>query len=186
MALQLKFVRQARHEMASLNRGLSPKLPRKPKVLLLGSYPGVKSLAAQQYYAHPQNNFWRLIEALFGIPVALPYDARIKALKATHLGIWDVCRSAKRVGSLDSKIGVKDVVPNEFAKLLKKHPGISRICFNGQTAAKLYGRLVLPELDARLRSIALVPLPSSSPANTRSTFKAKLAAWRDGIILRGA
>ncbi len=181
MASQRNPVRHAHDESVPPARGLPRLFPAAPTVLILGSYPGVTSLWARQYYAHPQNAFWRIIEALFAIPASDPYKARARALRRTHLALWDVCHSARRPGSLDAKIRIRDVVPNDFVRVLAANPGIARICFNGQTAAKLFHRLVLPTLGAASRPLAFITLPSSSPANTRSSFDDKLSAWRAGL-----
>ena len=141
------------------------------RLLVLGSLPGEASLAAQRYYAHPQNQFWRLLGAAIGEELAgIAYEDRLARLSARRIALWDVVAEAVRKGSLDAAI--RDPTANPLAEFVEAHPGVAAIAFNGQTAAKL-GRRVLGPGGDRLQ---LIDLPSSSPAYT-APFDAKAARW---------
>ncbi len=147
------------------------------RVLVLGSLPGRVSLERGEYYAQPQNSFWKIMGALLHFEPGLPYARRQQCLVAARIAVWDVCAAAVREGSLDSAIQRSTVVPNDFASFLRHHPQLESICFNGATAAGLYARLVLPTLTPVHRNIPSVVLPSTSPAHASMRFDAKLARW---------
>jgi len=147
------------------------------RILILGSLPGQVSLRQQQYYAHPQNAFWKIMGRLFGAEPVLPYAERVPRLVLNGIALWDVCAAAQRPGSLDAAIVHSSVVPNDFASFIESHPGIGLICFNGSKAADLYRRLVLRGLPAHVRALRYETLPSTSPAHAAMTFEAKLARW---------
>lgn len=141
------------------------------KILILGSLPGEASLAAGRYYAHPQNQFWRLAGAAIGredLP-ALPYDDRLAALLAAGIGLWDTVASAQRKGSLDAAIREAEHAP--LAELVAGLPELRAVAFNGGTSARI-GRRVL-----EAASLRLVDLPSSSPAYAAMTFAEKRNRW---------
>jgi TDG/mug DNA glycosylase family protein len=144
------------------------------RALILGSLPGQASLAAQQYYAQPQNAFWPLMGEIFGAGRALPYGERLQRLIENRIALWDVCASALRPGSLDSDIDAASVAPNDFDDLLRQCPQIGLICFNGAAAERLFRRLVAPTLSFAPRTIRL---PSTSPAHASRSFAEKRAAW---------
>lgn len=146
-------------------------------VLILGSMPGEKSLAARQYYAHPQNSFWRIMRELVGLDPEAAYRQRLEALKSVRIALWDVLHSCQRKGSLDTAI--RNAKPNDFAAFFRKHPGIRLVCFNGSKAEKCYLQLVLPSLAEP--SPALARLPSSSPAHAGMSFQQKVAKWRAAL-----
>jgi len=131
------------------------------RLLLLGSLPGEASLRAERYYAHPQNQFWRLAGAIIGREdlARLDYGARLVALRAAGVGLWDVVADAMRSGSLDAAI--RDHRPNDLAALVATLPALRAIGFNGATAARI-GRRMLGDPP----HLTLVDLPSSSPAYT--------------------
>lgn len=157
---------------AERKRSFAPVVDANTRVLILGSLPGERSLAHQQYYAHPQNRFWWLLSQVTGTDlVALAYDARLAALQAHGVGLWDVVAQAHRPGSLDSAIRHRD--DNDLPGLLERLPSLTTIAFNGGTAGKL-GLKVLGEQALRYR---IVQLPSSSPAYTLSPAE-KLAHWQ--------
>jgi double-stranded uracil-DNA glycosylase len=140
-------------------------------VFVLGSLPGDASLAAGQYYAHPQNQFWRLLGGVLGEDLhRLPYEERLHCLAGHRVGLWDVIASAVRPGSLDQAI--RDSAHNPLERLLHDFPNLKAIAFNGATSAKI-GRKLIGADDKRL---TLIDLPSSSPANTRP-FAEKAEAW---------
>jgi hypoxanthine-DNA glycosylase len=153
-----------------------PIASRTSRVLILGSMPGKTSLQAQQYYAHPRNQFWRIVGEVLGFDPASPYDERVVKLCSAGVALWDVLETCTRVSSLDSAIVASSVVVNEFTEFLAAHPQIRRIFFNGGTAQKLYLRHVRPHLAAD-PEIWQVRLPSTSPAHT-ARFEDKLRAWR--------
>ncbi len=140
------------------------------RLLILGSLPGARSLAERRYYAHPTNQFWRLVGAVIGQPLAdLDYDERLLRLRAAKIGLWDVIRSAERRASSDSEI--REVEAHDLASLVATLTELRVIGFNGGTAAAI-GRRQLPTL----KHIALIDLPSSSAANTIG-YAAKMDDW---------
>ncbi len=141
------------------------------RVLILGSLPGAASLTAGRYYAHPQNQFWRLVGAVVERDlVALPYEARLEALARAEIGLWDMVAEASRQGSLDSAI--RDARTNDLVDLTRRLPKLAALGFNGKTAATLALRH-MPKAATRYATIAL---PSSSAAYTLA-FEAKRDAW---------
>jgi len=146
------------------------------RILILGSMPGVKSLNANQYYAHPQNAFWRIMANIFNISADQPYDLRVAALKESGVAIWDVLHACVRPGSLDSAIQKGSRVPNDFQNFFMNHPNIQKVGFNGTEAEKSFNRYVLPNINSE--NIHFVRLPSSSPAHAVSLEK-KVNAWRE-------
>lgn len=166
--------------MSARLTGLPPVVDRRARVLILGSFPSAASLAAQAYYAHPQNQFWRVLGAVIERPLKeMDYSARIAAVQATGIAIWDVYASCERPGSLDSAI--RSPVANDIAALKKcpegrtaLAPALRRICFNGRTAARR-----LREMEAL--GYQAVVLPSTSPAHAGMTFEEKLARWRAAL-----
>lgn len=154
-------------------RGFPPVIDQRSRVLVLGSFPSTASLAAQQYYAHPRNQFWRVVGAVINQPLPeIPYAARLGAVRDAGIAIWDIYASCEREGSLDAAI--RDAAENDLAALQKSAPALRRICFNGRTAAKR-----LREIEAL--GYEAVVLPSTSPANAGMTFEEKLARWRTAL-----
>ncbi len=152
--------------------GLAPIFDARVRLLILGSFPSPASLAAQQYYGHRQNHFWRLVGEILGEPLfELPYLERTARVLERGIGIWDVYQACIRPGALDADIRAGEV--NDFAGLGARAPGLRRVCFNGQTAGRF-----APQL-ARL-GLETCVLPSSSPAYTLP-FAAKLARWRAAL-----
>lgn len=166
-----------------------PLLPSVPdaRIMILGSMPGVQSLQASQYYAHPRNQFWPIIEAIFSIPRDLPYLHRCKRLAAKGVVLWDVIAQCERDGSLDSAIRPQTLEVNDFVALFQRYPQLIKIFFNGTKAEDVFNKRVLPTLDPELVSrLERVRLPSSSPAYAALTFEQKLAMWRDVIDVGSA
>jgi len=158
--------------VSDLLRGLPPIIDAQARILILGSFPSAASLAARQYYGHRQNQFWRLLEALLELPLTgMDYAAKQAALHRAGIAVWDVYACCERSGSLDSAI--RGARANDFRKLKQLAPALSRICFNGQTAARFAREL------GQL-GYATCLLPSTSPAYTLA-FEDKLAAWRAAL-----
>jgi double-stranded uracil-DNA glycosylase len=151
------------------------------RVLILGTMPGRVSLRERQYYAHPQNAFWRIVCGILGFDPASSYDARVATVQAADIAVWDVLKSCIRPSSLDSAIDAASAVPNDFATFLAEHPHIRRICFNGAMAEALFMKRVRPGLAAK-PDIEHMRLPSTSPANASVPLAEKIRAWH-AIVL---
>jgi hypoxanthine-DNA glycosylase len=152
-------------------RCFDPVVDEQTRLLLLGSLPGEKSLALQQYYGNRHNQFWTLMADVMGVQIPADYPARLEILRQHGIGLWDVVAEAHRQGSLDSRIRDRD--DNDLCGLLARFPKIEAIGFNGGTAAK-HGLKVLGEFASRFHVVAL---PSSSPAHTMP-YAEKLAKWK--------
>lgn len=192
--------------------GLPPIVGPRTRVLILGSFPGVASLRAQQYYAHPHNQFWRILQAIWPSDALLAYadsyEKRSKWLLDHGLGVWDVYASCERDGSLDSAIRNPEV--NDFAALKARCPQLRLIVHNGGESFK-HAKLVRESLGlsaagpsqgakaplggsaareaasvgVQSQHFPLVKLPSTSPANASWSFERKLAAWRQAMVHAG-
>jgi hypoxanthine-DNA glycosylase len=167
----------ARRNLAPL-QGFAPIADRHATLLILGSMPGAASLAANQYYAHPRNAFWPMLEAVWGI-TAPDYAARVRAVRAAGIAIWDVLASCRRSSSLDADIERGTIVVNDFTRFFRRHPRIRLIAFNGATAQTLYRRHVLPTLPESLRQIPALRMPSTSPAHAALSLQHKTQRWRE-------
>jgi hypoxanthine-DNA glycosylase len=155
----------------SVKSGLPPIARSDARLFVLGSLPGDASLAARQYYAHPSNQFWRLLGSAIGQELQpLTYEQRLERLGEQRVGLWDVIASATRSGSLDQAI--RDAEHNRIAHLLTDFAELRAIAFNGSTAASV-GRKLIGDPPPHL---TLIDLPSSSAANTRP-LKEKARAW---------
>lgn len=161
-----------------LSHGFPPIVGDRAHILILGSLPGKKSLEMGQYYAQPYNAFWRIMGDLFGAGPALAYPARIERLVACGIAVWDVLAAGERPGSLDSAIVSSSIVTNDFAPFFARHREIELVCCNGQKAAALYRRHVLPTLPSESAALPIAVLPSTSPAHASLSFAAKLERWR--------
>jgi TDG/mug DNA glycosylase family protein len=160
-----------------LSFGFPPISSPSARVLILGSLPGRLSLERGEYYANPQNAFWKIIAAR--VPeLPADYAGRVRALIEQRIALWDVLAAATRSGSLDADIA-DDAIPNNFRAFFHAHPEIRLIGFNGGTAAKLYQRHVIPTLIDGQRAIATTTLPSTSPAHAGVSFAQKAARWFD-------
>ena len=159
--------------------GLAPVVSERTVLLVLGSFPGAASLRAGQYYAHPQNHFWRIAQTLWPqhpLPGREHYDQRCAWLLARGLGLWDVYASCERVGSLDTRI--RNAQVNDFASLRARCPRLAAIAHNGGESFR----------HARSTALLGVPvdrLPSTSPANASWSFDRKLTAWAELLARHG-
>ncbi len=149
------------------------------RILILGSLPGQRSIAEQQYYAHPQNVFWPIMRELFGIRG--DYADRCGQLVENRIALWDVLQSSVRPGSMDANIRLDGACANDFEGFLAAYSGIRLIAFNGRKAEALFAKFV--NIEAKADSIQRVGLPSTSPAYAAMSFSAKLALWRQAIGL---
>ncbi|TSE18870.1 DNA-deoxyinosine glycosylase [Tepidimonas alkaliphilus] len=157
--------------------GLPPVLDARTRVVVLGSFPGVASLQARQYYAHPRNQFWPILARLLGVPLpALPYEERLAALLAHGIGLWDVYARCVRPGSLDRAI--EQAEPNDLALLRQRCPQLRAVLHNGGESARHARR-------TRALGVAVERLPSTSPANASWTLPRKLAAWAQALAAHG-
>ncbi len=162
-----------------ISSGFPPVAASDAKVLILGSLLGRRSIEAEQYYAHRQNAFWRIVAELFGI--AGDYESRCEQLTQNGIALWDVLESSVRPGSMDADIQLEGSQPNEFAGFLAEHAEITRICFNGRKAEEIFRRFVMPSLSSVVPK--LVSLPSTSPAFASMAFDQKRDAWSYGLGL---
>jgi hypoxanthine-DNA glycosylase len=150
--------------------GLAPVIAANTRILILGSFPGAASLAAQQYYAHPRNQLWPILSVLTGEDLAaLAYEARLPRLLAHGFGLWDVLGACERQGSLDSAI--RNPAANDFARLRQLCPRLETVGFNGQTSGKFAPGFGAAGYRTRV-------LPSTSPAHASLSFADKLTIWK--------
>lgn len=164
--------RQQIHSFAPIAR-------RDARVLILGSMPGRKSLAAREYYAHPQNAFWRIVGDLLGIDPRAPYRQRALALKAARIAVWDVLHSCTRTGSMDAGIERESEIANDFRRFFRSHPQITQVFFNGAKAELSFRRHVAGGLGAA--PLRYARLPSTSPAHASLSYASKRRAWRTAL-----
>jgi len=153
--------------MKNTNPGLPPVTGRDPEILILGSFPSLMSLGKGEYYGNPKNQFWKIMEILFGIDPACPYTTRTTLLVEHHVALWDVLASCSRDGSMDSAI--RDPVANDIRGFIAAHPTIRYIALNGTTAGRYFRRLN-PGLTGHV-------LPSTSPAYASMSLTEKARCW---------
>jgi hypoxanthine-DNA glycosylase len=160
--------------------GLPPLLQPGVQVLILGSMPGQASLTQQRYYGHPRNQFWPLMQALFGVDATLPYAARCQALLNAGVALWDVIGQCQRPGSLDSAIVSDSITFNDVAALCRQYPEIRQIWLNGGKAAQSFRQYLrwLAVSDWPGAGMLIRTLPSTSPAHASVSFTDKLALWQ--------
>ncbi|MCZ6723890.1 MAG: DNA-deoxyinosine glycosylase [Gammaproteobacteria bacterium] len=154
-----------------------PIVGRDPRILILGSMPGVMSLQAVEYYANPRNVFWKIIGELFELDTECSYRLRVRKISELPLVLWDTLRACHRSGSLDSSILGQQIEANDIAGLLQQYSSLRAIAFNGAASEKYFNQLVKQNLPAN-RELALLKMPSTSPANAGMKFEQKLHAWR--------
>jgi len=158
----------------------APIVDRDARILILGSMPGEASLVANQYYAHPQNAFWRIMGELLDFnPKTVSYADKTNALKSGRIALWDVLQSCRRKGSLDSSIETLSETVNDFQTFFKSYPLIHTVFFNGAKAEACFKRYVLKAhmLDLQHR-MQFVRLPSTSPAHATLSFVQKCDQWK--------
>ncbi len=146
-------------------------------VLILGSMPGVESLLQQEYYAHPRNLFWNIMEQMFGLDKNLPYQERLAILKQNKIALWDVVYQCRRKGSLDSHIEIHSTEPNDFVSFFQTYRNIHTVFFNGKKAYELFNRFILKKRLLLHLNLNFYQLPSTSPANASISKKIKLEQW---------
>ena len=157
-----------------MNVGFPPVCGADPALLILGSFPSVRSRAEGFYYGHPQNRFWKVLAALLEAPLPASAEEKRALLLGARIALWDAAASCEAEGSADASL--RQVVPNDVAGLMRTH-GIRRVYCNGRTAAALYRRFILPE-----SGVEAVTLPSTSPANAAWSLDRLIGAWR--VILQ--
>ena len=154
-------------------KSFTPSIDNNSKILILGSMPGVKSLYEQQYYAHPQNRFWRVMSVICNEPklYEFDYDLKLKTLLKNNIALWDTIKTCEREGSLDSDIQNEN--PNDIRKLLKTYPNIKTICLNGNKSYSAFKKY-FPEL---FEKYSCHKMPSTSPANARYSLDKLIEEW---------
>ena len=154
-------------------KSFKPSINNKSKILILGSMPGVKSLEEQQYYAHPQNRFWKVMASICNEPklYEFAYDLKLKTLLKNNIALWDTIKSCKREGSLDSDI--QNETPNDIKGLLKNYSNIKTICLNGNKSYSAFKKY-FPDL---LEKYNCHKMPSTSPANARYSLDILIKEW---------
>lgn len=157
--------------------GLPPVEPAAARVLVLGSMPGIASLRSQQYYAHPRNLFWPLMQRYLAVDAAADYARRITQLAQRGVALWDVLASCHRPGSLDSAIKRDSERANPVPDLLCRHPALNRILLNGGRARDMFHRHLAADCMAVRPSLDIRALPSTSPANQSIPLAQREAAW---------
>ncbi len=153
----------------------SPIIDESSEILILGSIPGQKSLEKQEYYAHPQNKFWRIIFELFNEIFTTDYTKKIQILEKHHIALWDVIDTCERKGSLDSEIRNEEA--NKIEDLLHNYPNIKAIFCNGQKSYKNLQKILSKDFH-----LPIIAMPSTSPAHASLTYEEKLKSWK--IILK--
>ncbi|MBV7434694.1 DNA-deoxyinosine glycosylase [Cardiobacteriaceae bacterium TAE3-ERU3] len=156
----------------------APLIAGQPHTLILGSIPGIASLNAVQYYAHPRNAFWPIMADIIGFDPTLDYPQRCEQLTNAGYALWDSLARCEREGSLDSAIKRDSEVANAIPELLLAYPSIRRIACNGGKSWQSFCRHIRAQL---LRDVELISLPSTSPANARMTFTEKATIWRQSL-----
>lgn len=156
-----------------------PIIGQKPGILILGTMPGVRSLQEQQYYAHPQNQFWRIMGDIYGAGPDLPYEERLEILKNKGVAVWDVLQSCIREGSMDSDI--RHATPNDFKAFFREYPAIRLVVFDSAKAEEIFQKT-----QGDFPLIRFCRVPSPSPAHARLRYAEKLTLWREALTLSKA
>jgi hypoxanthine-DNA glycosylase len=175
-----------RDKLSSLNQNTTSFLPiasNDTKILILGSIPGKISISDNEYYAHPRNLFWHMVDINLNISKDLPYQTRITELVKSKIALWDVFYSCNREGSLDSNI--KDPKLNDLNSFLAQHRELKKICFNGKMAKASFDQFLKKEAQPFVLNLKIkyLTLPSTSPANASISYQAKKEAWESAFKL---
>lgn len=165
------------------SQSFAPIVDTKAKILILGSMPGLASLDAQQYYAHPRNTFWSILLAILndsdtpydGLP---DYEQRLEILRSRGVALWDVLQYCYREGSLDSSIQEDSIVANDFLSLFAKTPDLRAVFFNGAKAEHSFRKFVQADIYPQFGQLSFVRLPSTSPAHASLSVHEKLKQWQ--------
>ena len=161
-----------------MKKALPPIVNGESTILILGTMPGEKSIARQQYYANPGNSFWKIIFKIFDEPFSPDYECRLELLKKHRIALWNVLSHCEREGSSDHKI--RNEHPNDFEKFFDRYPNITRVYFESHAAARYYAKY------AKMKEgIACVTLPSASGQNARMRFEEKCLRWKALCEVRG-
>lgn len=158
----------------TLKSSFAPLVNANAQILILGSLPGDLSLIKQEYYAHPQNRFWKVLFQVHQVNFSASYEIKKQLLSQNHIALWDICATAFRIGSMDTDI--QHVEANAIHGLLLEFPNIQKIVFNGKKAQQLYDK----HFD-RLETIQYKTLPSTSPANATWNLEKLCTAWKDAL-----
>jgi len=158
-----------------LKHGLAPIAGKNCHILLLGSMPSEKSLEKQEYYGHPRNAFWKIMQTITNIDWQAPYQERVQGLHSIGIALWDIIAHCKRQGSLDSNIHRPSITLNPLAEFFKQHPQLRWIGLNGGKAFELFHRYIVKP-DILSQNITYAGLPSTSPAHTIKLDE-KIAQW---------
>ena len=166
-----------KNQQKQICKSFLPNIDEQSEFLILGSMPGIKSLKEQQYYAHPQNRFWKLMGMFCNVNnlSELNYQNKLQILLKNKIALWDVIQSCNRDGSLDSNI--QNELPNDISELLKRFPNIKVICLNGNKSYSAF-RKHFPKL---LEQYKCYKLPSTSPANARYKLENLYNEWSDAL-----
>jgi len=159
--------------------GLAPRIGARLEVLVLGSFPGTRSLADGEYYAHPQNRFWRAVGAACRASATSGYETRIEALNAAGIGLWDVLFSCARHGSLDQAIVPGTEIPNDLGTIVEAHPELRAILLNGHSVARLFHRHQVPREWWPDLGVHMQVMPSTSPAHAAMRTDALVRVWSE-------
>lgn len=170
-----QLLKKKNYKKFNMINSFPPLVAADTEILILGTMPGIASLAKQEYYAHPRNHFWKIMFTLLSdLPVPENFGDKIKMLQGNNIGLWDVLENCERKGSLD--IHIKNQQENDFLSLFKKYPGIKKIAFNGKESHKYFFKKF-----GQIDGISYFVMPSTSPANTMS-FESKLNLW--SVLMR--
>ena len=153
-----------------------------PKILILGSMPGQRSLEESRYYAHPQNAFWWIMTKILNVPETLGYEEKCECLRSADFALWDVLYDCQRPGSLDSNIARASEQPNNFVDFFENYNQINLIAFNGGAAMKIFIRHCSEAVLSNSK-IKCVQLPSSSAAHASMTRDEKLKIWQEKLSI---
>ena len=151
------------------------------RVLILGSFPGTRSLAERRYYAHERNRFWPTLASFCGASQGAPYEDRLSAIALRGIGLWDVLHACRRRGSLDQAIVRGSEEPNDLGSAIEAHAELRAVLINGQSAGALFARHVLPRAYWNDAGLAIEVMPSTSPAHAAMSLPRLLTSWHERL-----